>query len=110
MCLDSFLRQLAPHIRDWRKLASGFGIGGIEAEELAHHYQNPNEQRYRVLLCWKQIKPETATYRELIACLLAHAPFDLTEAALMVLTPGILMLHSWFGERLFLVILITKCL
>ena len=99
VCSDSFLRKLAPHMRDWRKLAPRFGIGSIEAEELAHHYQDPNEQRYRTLHRWKQINPETATYGELIKCLLAHAPFDLTEAAVMMLTPSKIMLHSWYGER-----------
>jgi len=33
VCSDLFLRQLAPHMRDWRKLAPRFGIGGIEAEK-----------------------------------------------------------------------------
>jgi len=86
VCSDLFLRQLAPHMRDWRKLAPRFGIGGIEAEKLCHLYQTPSKQRYRALYFWKQINPETATYGELIACLLAHAPFDLTEAALKMLT------------------------
>ena len=88
VCSDSFLRQLAQHMRDWRTLAPRIGIGGIEAEKLAHRYQDLSEQKYRALHCWKQIDPETATYGELIACLLAHAPFDLTEAALKMLTPG----------------------
>jgi len=96
VCSDEFLRQLAPHMRDWRNLAPGFGIGGMEAKELAHHYQDVSEQRYRALRCWKQINPVKATYRELIACLLARAPFDLTEAALMMLTPSKRMLHSLY--------------
>ena len=88
MCSDLFLRQLATHMRDRRKLAPRFGISDIEADYIAHNYQGQSEQGYRALHCWKQINPETATYRELIACLLAHAPFDLTEAALKMLTPG----------------------
>ena len=88
MCSDLFLRQLATHMRDWRKLAPRFGIGAIEADMLAHRYQGQSEQGYRALHCWKQINPETAMYGDLIACLLAHAPFDLTEAALKMLTPG----------------------
>ena len=98
VCSDAFLRQLVPHMRDWRKLVPGFGIGDIEAEELACRYQDVSEQRYRALCCWKQINPETSTYKELIACLLAHAPFDLTEAALMMLIPGKRMLHSLYRE------------
>ena len=98
VCSNEFLQHLAPHTRDWRKLAPGFGIGGIEAEELACCYQDVSEQRCRALHCWKQINPETATYRKLIACLLARAPFDLTEAALMMLAPGKRMLHSLYRE------------
>jgi len=74
-------------MRDWKTLAPRFGIGSNEADELACHYQDLSKQSYSVLLCWKQINPETATYRELIACLLVHAPFDLTETALMMLNP-----------------------
>jgi len=96
-CSDLFLQQLAPHMRDWRNLAPHFGIGEFEVEKLAHHYQHLSEQRYRALQHWKWINPETATYRALIACLLAHAPFDLTEAAVMMLAPGKIMLHSWYG-------------
>ena len=88
VCSNSLLRQLATHMRDWRKLAPRLGIGDIEADMLAHRYQGQSEQGYRALHCWKQINPETATYRDLITCLLAHAPFDLTEAALKMLTPG----------------------
>ena len=88
VCSDSFLQQLATHMRDWRKLAPHFGISESTAEELAHHFWDVDEQRYRALHCWKQISPDTATYQNLIACLLAHAPFDLAEAALKMLTPG----------------------
>ena len=85
---DSFLQQLAVHMRDWRELAPHFGISELEAEELAHCYPDVGAQKYRVLYWWKQINPDTGTYKNLIACLLAHAPFDLAEAALKMLTPG----------------------
>ena len=88
VCTDSFLQQLATHMRDWRKMAPHFGISDIEAEELAHRFSDVDEQRYTALHWWKQISPDTATYENLIACLLAHAPFDLAEAALKMLTPG----------------------
>ena len=88
VCTDSFLQQLATHVRDWRKLAPHFGISESTAEELAHHFRDMDEQRYRALHWWKQINPDTATYQSLIACLLAHAPFDLAEAALKMLIPG----------------------
>jgi len=88
VCTDSFLQQLAPHMTDWRKLAPRFGISHFKAEELTHRYSKINEQKYRTLHLWKQINPETATYGNLVACLLAHAPFHLAEAALMTLTPG----------------------
>ena len=88
VCTDSFLQQLATHMRDWRKMAPHFGISDITAEELAHHFQDVNEQRCAALHWWKQISPDTATYKNLIACLLAHAPFNLAEAALKMLTPG----------------------
>ena len=88
VCTDLFLQQLATHMRDWRKMAPHFGISDITAEELAHRFQDVDEQRYKTLCCWKQISPDTATYENLIACLLAHAPFDLAEAALKMLTPG----------------------
>ena len=88
VCTDSFLQQLATHMRDWRKLAPYFGICESTAEELAYHFQDVDEQRYRALHSWKQISPDTAMYQNLIACLLAHAPFDLAEAALKMLTPG----------------------
>ena len=85
---DSFLRQLATHMRDWRELAPHFGISEIMAEELAHHFPDVGEQRYKALDYWKQINPHTATHKNLIACLLVHAPFDLAEGALKMLTPG----------------------
>ena len=91
VCTDSFLQQLATHMRDWRKLAPYFGISDSTAEELAHHFRDVDEQRYRALHCWKQISPDTATYQNLIACLLAHVPFDLAETALKMLTPGMHM-------------------
>ena len=88
VCSDSFLQQLATRMRDWRKLAPHFGISESTAEELAHRFQDVDEQKYRALHCWKQISPDTATYQNLIACLLAHAPFDLAEATVKMLTPG----------------------
>ena len=88
-CSDSFLQHLAIHMRDWRELAPHFGISELKAKELAHCYPDVDEQRYRVLYCWKQIDPDTGTYKNLIACLLAHAPFDLAKAALEMLTPGL---------------------
>ena len=88
MCSDSFLRQLATHMKDWRELASHLGISELRAKELAYHYSDKNEQRYWALHCWKQINPDTGTYKHLIACLLAHAPFDLAENVLKMLTPG----------------------
>ena len=75
-------------MRDWRKLAPHFGISESTAEELAHHFWDVDEQRYRALHWWKQISQNTATYQNLIACLLAHAPFDLAEATVKMLTPG----------------------
>ena len=84
----SFLQQLATHVEDWRELAPHFGITEHEVEVLAFSYSDVGEQRYRALHCWKQINPDNATYKELIACLLAHAPFQLIEAALKLMTPG----------------------
>ena len=88
LCSDSFLQQLATHMRDWRELAPHFGFSELKEKELAYHYPDVGEQRYRALDYWKQINPNTGTYKNLIACLLAHAPFDLAEAALKMLTPG----------------------
>ena len=88
VCSDSFLQQLAAHMRDWRELAPHFGINESKAEEVTRCYSDKGEQRYRALYCWKQINSDTGTYKNLIACLLAHAPFDLAEAALKMLTPG----------------------
>ena len=88
VCSDSFLRQLAAHMTDWRKLALHFGITELKAEEMAHYYPDVGEQKYRALHCWKQINPDTAKYEDLNACLLAHAPFALAEAALKMLSPG----------------------
>ena len=88
VCSDSFLWQLAAHMRDWRKLVPHFGITQHEAEVLAFSYPDVDELRYRTLHCWKQINPDNATYKELIACLLAHAPFALAEAALKMTSPG----------------------
>ena len=85
---DSFLRQLAAHMKDWRELAPHFGITQHEEEMLTFGYPDVGEQNYRALHCWKQINSGNATYKELIACLLAHAPFDLAEAALKLLIPG----------------------
>ena len=88
VCSESCLQQLAAHIADWRKLAPAFGISDLRAEELTHSYPDIDEQRYRALQDWKQISPGTATYGNLLACLLAHAPFGLAKAALKILTPG----------------------
>ena len=88
VCSDSFLRQLAAHLRDWRKLAPHFGITQQEVEVLSFSYPDVGEQGYKALHCWKQINPNNATYKELIACLLTCAPFDLAEAALKMICPG----------------------
>ena len=88
VCTNSFLHQLSTHITDWRKLAPYLGISELGAEELVDLYPKASEQRYRALLCWKQINPETATYKNLIACFLTRAPFDLVESLLKMLTPG----------------------
>ena len=91
VCTNSFLHQLSTHMTDWRKLAPYLGISELSAEELAYYYSDVGEQRYRALLCWKQINPETATYKNLIACLLTHAPFYLAESLLKMLTPGMVL-------------------
>ena len=88
VCSDSFLRQLAATMRDWRKLAPHFGITQHKAEVLTFSYPDVGEQSYKALHCWKQINPDNATYKGLIACLLTHAPFDLAEAALKMICPG----------------------
>ena len=88
VCTDSFLQQLAPHITDWRKLAPRFGISDLTAEELTDRFSDIDEQRCKALHFWKEVNPETATYGNLVACLLAHAPFHLAEAALVTLTLG----------------------
>ena len=88
VCSDAFLWQLAIHMRDWTELATPFGISELGVKELARRYPDVKEQTYRALYSWKQIKPDTALYENLIACLLAHAPFDLAEAALNILTSG----------------------
>ena len=88
VCSDSFLQQLTTQMRDWRELAPHFGVTQHEAEVLTFRYPDVGEQRYRALHCWKQLNPDNATYKELIACLLAHAPFDLAEAALKMISPG----------------------
>ena len=88
VCSDSFLRQLAAHMTDWRKLAIHFGVSESKAEEVTRRYSDKGEQRYRALHCWKQIHPNTAKYEDLIACLLAHAPFTLAEATLKMQSPG----------------------
>ena len=88
VCSNSFLRQLATLMKDWRKLAPHLGISELTAKELAYHYPDVDEQRYRALDYWKQINPDSATYKYLTAFLLAYAPFDLTEAALKMMTPG----------------------
>ena len=95
VCSDSFLRQLAAHMRDWRELAPHFGITQHEAEVLTFSYPDVGEQRYRALHCWKQINPDNATYKELIASLLTHAPFDLTETALKMTSPGMHNVTEW---------------
>ena len=87
-CSNSFLQQLAAHMRDWRKLAPYLGITKLEMKKL-NWYPNVYGQSYRALLCWKQINPKSATYRNLSRCFLAHAPFDLTETTLKMLAPGI---------------------
>ena len=83
-----YLQELATHMRDWKELAPHLGISENSAEDLAHYHPDIGEQRYMALCYWKQINPSTATYINLIACLLAHAPFDLAEAALKMLSPG----------------------
>ena len=88
VCTNSFLQQLSTHMTDWRKLAPYLGISELSAKELAYRHPDVSEQRYRALLCWKQISPETAIYRNLIACFLTHAPFDLANSLLKMLTPG----------------------
>ena len=88
VCTDSFLQQLVPHMTDWRKLAPRLGIGERRVEELTRCYPDVGEQRYMVFHEWKQIDPGSASYGNLVACLLAHAPFDFAEAALSKLTQG----------------------
>ena len=88
LCSDSYLQQLAAHMREWKKLAPYLGITELEMMKL-HYYPNVVEQSYRALLCWKQINPESATYKNLCRCFLVHAPFALAETALKMLTPGI---------------------
>ena len=88
LCSDSFLRQLAAHMRDWRELAPHFGITQHKVEVLTYRCPDVGEQSYRALHCWKQINPGNATYKELIACLLTRAPFDLAKAALKMICPG----------------------
>ena len=94
MCTNSFLHQLSTHMTDWRKLAPYFGISEVGVEKLTYWHPDVGEQRYRALLYWKQINPETATYKNLITCLLANAPFELTRSLLKMLAPGMRRFYS----------------
>ena len=73
---------------DWTKLAPHLGISKIGVQSLKEQYPDTEEQKYRALLQWKSIDPKSATHKELIACLLAHASLQMIKEALEIITPG----------------------
>ena len=85
LCSEEFLKKLSKDIQDWKKLAPHFSI---QKWNIVCNYPNEDDQKYQALLCWKRAARSTATYYNLLECLMLHGKIDEVEALLQRLGEG----------------------
>ena len=85
LCSDEFLKRLSKDIQDWKKLAPYFNI---QEWDIVCIYPDEDDQKYQALLCWKRAEGSSATYYNLLECLMLHGKVDEVEALLQKLGEG----------------------
>ena len=87
-CSEQFLKRFANNLQDLKKLASYFSLHEWNVEEIVYNYPDEDDQKYQALLCWKRAEGSTATYYNLLECLILHSEVDEVEALLQMLGEG----------------------
>ena len=69
-CLDYHLRMISEIICSWESLVPYLGLDDSHRTSiLKDNLYNYDEQKYQVLLKWKQVNGEDATYKNLLKCI-----------------------------------------
>ena len=87
-CSEKFLKTFAKSLQELKKLASYFSIHEWNIEEIVCNYLDEDDQKYQALLCWKRAEGSTATYYNLLECLILRGRVDEIEALLQMLGEG----------------------
>ena len=83
-CSNDFLKEFAKKMKSWKDLAPFLGINEGYLNHLAEMYSgDEDEQKYKALVCWKEIDVNSATYERLVECLLRHGHVDDTKELLL---------------------------
>ena len=92
---DEDLRQFSLSLDTWEKLARFIGLPGPDIANIKSQ-GDAEEQRIRMLECWKQRCGSTATYEAMVKALLQIGRTDLAEKVITLRDPpkGILALES----------------
>ena len=88
VCSEEFLQWFAKDLHDWKKLCCYFSIHERSIEEFVHNHPDEVYQKFQVLLCWKRAEGSTATYYNLLECLILHGNIGEVEALLERLGEG----------------------
>ena len=76
-CSNGFLKEFAKKMKSWKDLAPYLGLNEWGLNDLVETYPgDEDEQKYRALVCWKEIDVNSATYEMLVMCLLRHGHVD----------------------------------
>ena len=76
-CSNGFLKEFAKKMKSWKDLAPYLGLNEWDLNDLVETYPgDEDEQKYRALVCWKEIDVNSATYEMLVQCLLRHGHVD----------------------------------
>ena len=68
-CTDLNLACIASDITEWERIAPQLGISFTEGEEIQHDSKSYRQEKFKVLLKWKNKHGSTATHRNLIQVL-----------------------------------------
>ena len=88
VCSDDFLATFSGDLKEWKNLASYFGLNEQNVQDLQESYQKKHDQSYFALMCWKKHEGSTATYHNLLETLLLHGKIMDVKAVLHKIGPG----------------------
>ena len=78
-CSENHLRMIAKNLTEWQMMAYILGLSEAEIEEVGITYTTLPDQRYNMLLNWKNKLKEGATYQILIDAFTSMKKIDMAE-------------------------------